>query len=73
MNAARGDWIGSPSVLPLVLIRAEDLIPVRADEVICTCSAKCCSDVAPGSSLGAVGVMGLFKVTTSLSAVVEFK
>lgn len=58
--------MGSPSVFLLVLIGAEELIPVRADSVIHT--AKCCSDVAPGSSLGAVGVMGLVKVTTSLSA-----
>lgn len=48
-------------VLLLALIRAEELIPVRADQVICTCSVKCCNDVAPGSSLGSVGVMGLFK------------
>ena len=65
----RADWIGSPSVLLLALIGAEELIPVRADQVICTRSIKRCNDVAPGSHLGAVGVMGLYKVTTSLTAV----
>lgn len=47
INAVRGDWIGSLlSCLPLsLLVRAEELVPARADQVMCTCS-----DAAPGSS-----------------------
>lgn len=58
INAVFGDWIGSLlSCLSLSLpLRAEELVSAKADQVMCTCS-----DAAPGSSSGAVGVMGLSK------------
>lgn len=48
--AVGGDQRGFPPVLLLMLIRAQGLIAVRADQV--TCSVRCYSDITPGSSLG---------------------
>lgn len=78
-----GQWVSSCTLLcakqviaqgtlllaaKLVLVTANELILIRADQVICRCHGKRCTEAAAGQE-----PMGLVKVTTGLALLVSFK